>query len=59
MSRYARESLRDVLAQKKKEGRQDRRPGLPAEEFAHDRLVPHIQREHILLVNYERVIKYK
>ena len=48
-----------MLAQKKKEGRQDRRPGLPAEEFAHDRLVPHIQREHILLVNYERVIKYK
>ena len=41
--RYCRESLRDVLAQKKKEGRQDRRPGPPAEEFAHDRLVIHAE----------------
>ena len=43
MIRYCRESLRDVLAQKKKEGRQDGRSGPPAEEFAHDRLLLHTE----------------
>ena len=37
--RYCRESLRDVVARRKREGRQDRRPGPPAEEFANDWLV--------------------